>query len=200
VQVLGADEDEDLPAVGCAAGAPAACDPATTPGDALAGLVATMAVKVSTHARIATGSLPDPEEEARAATEAARREAQAQAEEAAQQAAQRVFGAPAPSSRRRPPRNPLCGRRAPKPEERAAARRLGQALRRAQLREPARTRVASAMPPGRLRVLLLQLVHGWLHRAPPSAPRLPPVERSRPARGGDVKGPAAPASLAGCAG
>ncbi|MFF8992592.1 VWA domain-containing protein [Streptomyces sp. NPDC014983] len=154
VQVIGAEEDEDLPVTGCAAGALSAPGPSASEEDALTALVAAVATTVSAHAQIATGALPDPEEEARIAAEAARHEAEAQARQAAQesarQAAQRVFGAPAPSSFRRPPRNPVSGRRAPSPEERAAARRLGQALRKAQFREPARARVATALPPGRL--------------------------------------------------
>ncbi|MFJ3182606.1 VWA domain-containing protein [Streptomyces sp. NPDC086796] len=154
VRVVGADEDEDMPVVGCAAGEPSAPGPSTGGDDPLTAAAVAVAAAVSTNAQIATGALPDPEEEARAAAATAQREAQAQAEEAARQtardAAQRVFGAPAPSSRRRPPRSPVSGRRGPEPEERAAARRLGHALRRAQFREPARTRVASALPPGRL--------------------------------------------------
>lgn len=156
VQVVGADEDEDLPGVGCAAGDPgAAGSPGNTQdGDVLTTLVAAVAEKISTDAQITTGALPDPEEERRAEHEAIRRETEARADEAArqaaQQAAQRVFGSPAPSSKRVAPHNPIAGRRPPSPEERAAARRLGQALRKAQFREPVRTRVASALPPGRV--------------------------------------------------
>ncbi|MEO3976932.1 VWA domain-containing protein [Streptomyces sp. CAU 1734] len=157
VEVVGADEEEDLPGVGCAAGEPRTQDPATAlaDDDALGSAVAAVGTAASVQAQIATGALPDPEQERRAAQEAARRQRARRAEtaavRAAQMAARRVFApAPAPSSVRMSPQNPISGRRAPTPLERAAARRLGAALAKARFREPARVRVASAFPPGRL--------------------------------------------------
>jgi hypothetical protein len=157
VEVIGADEDQDLPGIGCAAGDPAEADHQNQGdqggADELAELVATVVEEVSTAAQISTGALIDPEEEYRNERASARRSAQqkqeAAARAAAQQAARRVF-APAPSPTRIPPKNPISGRRAPTAQERAAARRLGEALRKAQFREPTRTRVASMLPPGRL--------------------------------------------------
>ncbi|OEV09254.1 VWA domain-containing protein [Streptomyces nanshensis] len=166
VDVVGAEEDEDLPGVGCAAGGPSAAEDAAAGSDGdgsgseeaagddvFASVVASVAEAASTSAQIATGALPDPEQEQRAQEEAARRAARAADEEAARAAAQkasrRVF-APAPTSVRARPHDPVVGRRAPTSDERAAARRLGRALREAQFREPVRTRVSSALPPGRL--------------------------------------------------
>ncbi|MCX4826759.1 VWA domain-containing protein [Streptomyces sp. NBC_01142] len=157
VEVIGADADEDLPGVGCAAGEPRAEAPTddADSSDVIGAAVVAVAVAASVQAQISTGALPDPEQERQAEEDAARRQrerrAEAAAQQAAQQAARRVFTpAPAPSSRRSRPRNPVSGRRAPTPVERAAARRLGAALAKARFREPARVRVASALPPGRL--------------------------------------------------
>jgi hypothetical protein len=157
VEVVGADADEDLPGVGCAAGEPhaeARADGAED-SDVIGAAVVAVAVAASVQAQISTGALPDPEQERRAEEEAARRQkarrAEAAARQAAQQAARRVFTpVPAPSSRRSRPRSPVSGRRAPTPVERAAARRLGAALAKARFRDPARVRTASALPPGRL--------------------------------------------------
>ncbi|MEU4077682.1 VWA domain-containing protein [Streptomyces venezuelae] len=157
VEVVGADDDADLPGVGCASGEPHAGSTAddSDGSDMIGAAVAAVAVAASVQAQISTGALPDPEQERRAEEEAARRQqerrAEASAQQAAQQAARRVFTpAPAPSSHRARPRSPVSGHRAPTPVERAAARRLGAALAKAQFREPARVRVASALPPGRL--------------------------------------------------
>ncbi|GAA3712146.1 VWA domain-containing protein [Streptomyces sp. NEAU-PBA10] len=160
VEVVGADADEDLPGVGCAAGEPRAeassngTDGAED-GDGLGAAVATVAVAASVQAQISTGALPDPEQERRAEEEAARRQKarrdETTAQQAAQQAARRVFTpAPAPSSRRSRPRTPVSGHRPPTSLERAAARRLGIALAKARFRDPARVRTAAATPPGRV--------------------------------------------------
>ncbi|MER8118942.1 VWA domain-containing protein [Streptomyces sp. NPDC094031] len=160
VEVIGADDDADLAGVGCAAGEPraeAAADGAdgADGADMIGSAVAAVAEAASVEAQISTGAVPDPEQERRAEEEAARRQqerrAETSAQQAAQQAARRVFTpAPAPSSHRARPRYPVSGHRAPTPVERAAARRLGTALAKARFREPARLRVASALPPGRL--------------------------------------------------
>jgi VWA domain containing CoxE-like protein len=159
VEVVGVDEHDDLPGAGCAAGDPG---PAAAGGDAdgtggqedsLGAAVAAVVKPVSVAAQIQTGALVDPEETRRNEEAAERAQQQRRAEEAAQRTAQdaarRVF-APSPSSVRARPLSPVCGRRAPTAEERVAARRLGAALLAAQFREPARIRVASAVPPGRL--------------------------------------------------
>ncbi|TLQ39422.1 VWA domain-containing protein [Streptomyces marianii] len=156
VELVGAEEDEDLPGVGCAAGEPSPELPAAdAASDTIGAAVVAVAGAVSVQAQIATGALPDPEQERRAEEEAARRQRERRAEEevrrAAQQAARRVFtSAPAPSSLRARPQNPVSGRREPTSQERATARRLGTALAEAQFRDPARVRVPSALPPGRL--------------------------------------------------
>ncbi|MFJ4702987.1 VWA domain-containing protein [Streptomyces sp. NPDC088768] len=157
IEVIGADDDSDLPGVGCAACEPGAADGAdgADGADMIGAAVAAVAEAASVQAQISTGALPDPEQERRAEEEAARRQqerrAESSAQQASQQAARRVFApAPAPSSHRARPRYPVSGHRAPTPVERAAARRLGAALVKARFREPARARVASALPPGRL--------------------------------------------------
>ncbi|MFJ6753264.1 VWA domain-containing protein [Streptomyces sp. NPDC091266] len=155
VEVVGADPDDDLPGIGCAAGEPHESSHGEADGDPLGAAVASVTVAASVHAQISTGALPDPEQQRRLQEAAARRQKERRAEDAAQQAArqaaQRVFPpAPAPSSRRSRPRNPVRGHRAPTPVERAAARRLGAALARARFRDTARVRVASTLPPGRL--------------------------------------------------
>ncbi|WP_329020787.1 hypothetical protein [Streptomyces sp. NBC_01601] len=159
VEVVGVDEDDELPGGGCAAGDPGPAahgddaDAAGGQDDALGAAVAAVVKPVSVAAQIRTGALVDPEETRRNEEAAARAQQRKRAEESAQRAAQdaarRVF-APAPSSVPTPPNSPVCGRRAPSPEERVAARRLGAALMGAQFREPDRIRVTSAVPPGRL--------------------------------------------------
>lgn len=154
VEVVGADEDDDLPGVGCAAGEPAADGTGREDQtDAVSAAVAVVTEAASTSARIATGAMEDPQEVQRRQAEAAHREAALREEESARedakQAAHRVF-APAPSDEPDPEENPVLGRRAPRPDERSAARHLGKTLDRARFRAPVRTRVASAMPPGRL--------------------------------------------------
>ncbi|MER6121423.1 VWA domain-containing protein [Streptomyces sp. NPDC001795] len=162
VEVVGVDEDDELPGAGCAGGDPGPASPGA-PGDdadasdghedALGAAVAAVVKPVSVAAQIQTGALVDPEETRRNEEAAARAQQRKRAEESArrtaQDAARRVF-APAPSSVQAPPSSPVCGRRAPSAEERVAARRLGAALLGAQFREPDRIRVASAVPPGRL--------------------------------------------------
>ncbi|MEW1760574.1 VWA domain-containing protein [Streptomyces cyaneofuscatus] len=157
VEVVGADDDEDLPGSGCAAGEPRPMESADGPadGDELSTAATGVVVAVSVQAQISTGALPDPDQERRLKEATARRQKERRAEAAAQQAArraaQRVFTpAPAPSSRRSRPRNPVCGHREPTALERAGARRLGAALAKARFRDRARIRVASALPPGRL--------------------------------------------------
>ncbi|WP_053726678.1 VWA domain-containing protein [Streptomyces sp. WM6378] len=155
VEVVGADPDDDLPGIGCAAGEPRESSDAAAGGDPFGSVVARVTVAASVHAQISTGALPDPEQQRRLKEAAARRQKERRAEDAAQQAARnaarRVFPpAPAPTSSRSRPRNPVSGRRAPTALERAAARRLGLALARARFRDTARVRVASALPPGRL--------------------------------------------------
>ncbi|MFG2210974.1 VWA domain-containing protein [Streptomyces sp. NPDC048638] len=155
VEVVGADPDDDLPGIGCAAGEPHEVSDSAADGDVLGPAVAHVAVAASVHAQISTGAMPDPEQQRRLQEAADLREKERQAEDAAQQAARqaarRVFpSAPAPTSHRSRPRNPVRGRRAPTALERAAARRLGAALARAQFRDTARIRVACALPPGRL--------------------------------------------------
>ncbi|GLF98039.1 VWA domain-containing protein [Streptomyces yaizuensis] len=157
VEVIGADEDQDLPGTGCAAGDPADTDnrPPHDPNtsDTLAILVTAVVEAASTAAQISTGALIDPEKEHRneraSARRAAHRKAESTARDDAQKSALRVF-APAPSAAGIPPRSPISGRRAPTAPERAAARRLGEALRKAQFREPTRLRVPSTLPPGQL--------------------------------------------------
>ncbi|MFF9786291.1 VWA domain-containing protein [Streptomyces nigrescens] len=159
VEVVGADEHDDLPGAGCAAGDPGPAAPGGDGGatggqeDALGAAVAAVVRPVSVAAQIQTGALVDPEETRRNEEAAERAQQRKRAEESAQRTAQdaarRVF-APSPSSVRARPLSPVCGRRVPTAEERVAARRLGAALLAAQFREPARIRVASAVPPGRL--------------------------------------------------
>ncbi|MGW1290870.1 VWA domain-containing protein [Streptomyces sp. NPDC002586] len=154
VEVVGADEDDDLPGAGCAGDQPSVGGTEREgQSHAVSAAVAVVIEAASTSARIATGAMHDPQEVRRRQAEAARRESARREEESARedatQAAQRVF-APAPSEVPDPEENPVLGRRPPRPDERAAARHLGKVLDRARLRDPVRTRVSSAMPPGRL--------------------------------------------------
>ncbi|MFB8401166.1 VWA domain-containing protein [Streptomyces sp. NPDC055912] len=158
VELVGAQEDDEFPGVGCAAGTPEpAGEGASAPGgadaDPLGVAVSSVTAAVSIAAQISTGALIDPEETRRHEEEAALRNSRARAEESARSAAEasarRVF-APAPSSARARARNPVSGHRHPTPQERVAARRLGAALLKAQFRDPTRTRVPSFAPPGRL--------------------------------------------------
>lgn len=161
VDLVGADEDEDVPGTGCAAGGPAAGAGSGTTGaddggagpSLLADAVASVTQAVSVDAQVSTGALPDPadqeRQEAETARQAAARAAEHTAQAGARRAAQRVF-APAPSAVPDPEDEPVIGHRPPTSQERVMARQLGEALRKAQFRGPVYVARPSAQPPGRL--------------------------------------------------
>ncbi|MEY9839427.1 VWA domain-containing protein [Streptacidiphilus sp. EB103A] len=162
VEIIGADQDEDLPGTGCAAGDPDNPEPSgpgspgpggTTAGsDPLREALTRLTESVSVDARIETGALPDPADVARqqqaAARQARERAAESAARDLARDSARSVFAAP--TEARQAPTSPVVGERAPTSAERAGARRLGEALLRAQFRAPVHVNRRSALPPGRL--------------------------------------------------
>ncbi|WP_084316830.1 VWA domain-containing protein [Actinospica robiniae] len=104
----------------------------------------------------------------------------------ASKAGQRVFGAPAPDPNDTSIRTPITGVRRPSVKEKAAAARLGRALRQAGTRERQEIRSTSIAPPGRLgmRAALareaqraagaMPSAEPWVHTARKSLPN-PPV-------------------------
>ena len=156
VEIVGADKDDEMTGGGCASGSPDARQDdgeGESRGNAITAAVEALVEAVSTAAQVSTGALPDPVEAERlkqAAEAAALEHATEDAARAdADTAAFRVFP-PVHADVRAPGRSPVKGRRNPTDVERATARRLGEALRRARFREATVTRRDSAVPPGRL--------------------------------------------------
>lgn len=118
------------------------------PMSPIAEAVAVAASRIA--ARVARETPPGADDTTSTAATAASSAAEEAVRAAADATARRVFSATSGSTGR--PGRVIRGTRAPTPDERRAARRLGRALDTAGIRDRVTTRTTSALPPGRLRM------------------------------------------------